>query len=326
MRLLSRFLLISCSFFLISACTGEQKPLVQWQPAKDGAYAADISDNGKLALISDISRGLSLWDLEQQAPIHRWDLGDEFDDQVFITKFAEGHDFAIAASRDAFGIWDVNSGDPIGYWLISDSSIRDVALSKGARYVLLGMGDGKVIHLDLRTGRRLEFQGHSERINAVAMSANGRFALTGGNDHQALLWDTQSAQIIQRFPHQGRISMVALAPEGNLAFTADSGDQAKLWRIPSGEQHSKLKFTARQNIFSHVRFVNDGQWLLTGSAARKLSLWHVDSGQPLQHWKVKPSQNAGPQSAVVYSANLLDKQGVVSASSSGFVEVWPIEQ
>ncbi|BEU01615.1 hypothetical protein OAG1_04150 [Agarivorans sp. OAG1] len=311
---------------LLSSCSDDAPPLSSWQQATDGAYAADFSSDGSLSLVSSIHHGLSLWDVKQQRQLFQWDHQNQQNNQVFLVKIAEGQQFAISASRDDFVVWDINSGQALGYWKLSESSIRDIALSSNGQQVLIGLGDGKVIHLNLVSGRRLEFLGHSEKINAVALSANGRYALTGGNDYQALFWDTQTAQVILRFPHQGRVSSVALESDGKYAFTSDNGKLARVWALPSGEQVSKLKLTARQNIFSYVSFTNNGEWLITGSAARKLSLWHVASGQALQDWLVTPTKKTRPKSAVVYSAAMLDNGQLASASSSGLVEIWQVKK
>ncbi|MGY5451796.1 WD40 repeat domain-containing protein [Agarivorans sp. MS3-6] len=319
-------LLVIFSFsILVTACSDDSTPSVSWQQATDGAYAATLSTDGSLSLVSSVHHGLSLWDVKQQRQLFQWDHQNQANNQVFLVKIAEGNRYAISASRDDFVVWDINNGQALGYWTLGQSSIRDIALSENGQQVLIGLSEGKVIHLDLMSGRRLEFLGHTEKVNAVALSANGRYALTGGNDYQALFWDTQSAQVILRFPHQGRVTMVALESNGQYAFTADTGKLARIWAIPSGEQVSQLKLTARQNIFTYVNFAKQGEWLITGSAARKLSLWHVKTGQALQHWLVTPKQKTRPKSAVVYAGAMLDNDQLVSASSSGLIEVWNIK-
>ncbi|WP_411994099.1 WD40 repeat domain-containing protein [Agarivorans sp. DSG3-1] len=325
MTIIKLFVIYSFTL-LLTSCSDDSPPVRSWEQATDGSYAADFSSDGSLSLVSSIHHGLSLWDVKEQRQLFQWDHQNQANNQVFLVKIAEGNRYAISASRDDFVVWDIASGRALGYWKLSESSIRDIALTSNGQQVLIGLGDGKVIHLDLLSGRRLEFLGHSEKINTVALSANGRYALTGGNDYQALFWDTQTAQVILRFPHQGRVSSVALESNGKYAFTADNGKLARIWAIPSGEQVSQLKLTARQNIFSYVSFANQGEWLLTGSAARKLSVWHVASGQALQHWLVTPTKKTRPKSAVVYSAAMLDNGQLASASSSGLVEVWELKK
>jgi WD40 repeat protein len=324
-------LLKSALFFLailivLPSCSQEDKPSLKLEQAIDGAYAADISDDGRLSLMSSIHHGISLWQTQPGKLLYQWHHNGQDDNDVFIVRIAPGSRFAITASRNDFVVWNTETGQAKGFWTIGQSSIRDVALSSNGQLVLAGLGDGKVLHINLETGRRLEFLGHSEKINSVAMSANGRYALTGGNDYQALLWDTQTAQVIQRFKHSGRVTSVALDSEGRYAFSADTGQEARVYAIPSGKLISQLKAHSRQDILTHVRFVNDAKWILTGSPSRQLRLWHTASGQLLQRWRVTPRKDSRPESAVVYSSAIMDNGSIISAASSGLLEFWTINK
>ena len=72
-------------------------------------------------------------------------------------------------------VWSLEDGEAQGFYSISDSEIRDIAVSNGGRYVLIGREDGQAEHVDLQTGRRILFLGHTDKINAVALSPNGRY-------------------------------------------------------------------------------------------------------------------------------------------------------
>lgn len=308
---------------LLTACSEERVPVTQIEHATNGAYAADISRDGKLSVVSSIHHGLSLWDNQQNLVKFQWRLSDEANNAVFITRFSDNGTHVVTASRDEFAVWDTTSGESKGFYKIRQSNIRDIALSNTGRYVLYGLANGVVVHVDLTTGRRLEFLGHTEKINAVDISANGHYALTGGNDYTAYLWDTRTAQVVHKFTHPSRVTMVKLERNGRLAFTADSQKQANVWQIQTGEAISRLRYLARQEVFSSARFVADGKYLLTGSPARQVLLWDVVSGKQLQKWHVSPRKNSRPKSAVVYSATLVDQQ-VITESSAGLLEYWPV--
>ncbi|MGL5331707.1 MAG: WD40 repeat domain-containing protein, partial [Aeromonas veronii] len=192
------------------------------------------------------------------------------------------------------------------------------------RYVLIGREDGKAEWLDTRSGRRLQFLGHTEQVNTVDLSANGRYALTGGNDYSAYLWDTRSGQVIWRFNHGGRVIMARLEPSGRYAFTADSS-RASIWDLKTGKEVSQLQYDHRFEVYTSARFANDGKWLITGAPSRQLSLWQVSDGALLQSWRVSPQPKVKPPSAVVYGVALRDNSHLVSASSSGLAEIWTIK-
>ncbi len=82
-----------------------------------------------------------------------------------------------------------------------------------------------------------------------------------------------------------------------------------------------MHFIERQWVFTSAKFSDDGKYLLTGSPARRLALWDVNTGNVVKEWRVAPSSGPAPQSAVVYGIGFIGND-VVSISSSGNLEHW----
>ena len=319
------FFILPCLTFILS-CSQSDTPLNQYEHAVEGAFAAEISQNGDYSIISSIHHGLSLWDNRKNKLLYQWQHRNSESNDVYIVRISADNSFALSASRSEFAIWDINSGQSIGFYQVNDSPIRDIRISANGRYVLYGQVNGKVVHIDFQTGRRLEMPIHSEKVNSVDLSANGLYALSGGNDHRAFLWNTETAQIIQQFNFKNRVSMVKLEDQGRYAFVADNQKSSQIWNIETGELQSTLIYSARQSIFSSVRFINDGNQLLTGNGTKVLNLWDIDSGLSLQQWTVTARKATRPKTAVVYSATLWDGDKIASESSAGFLEIWPIKK
>ena len=311
---------------LLACQPSSKQPIERWQHAVEGAYAANISNDGKLSVVSSIHHGISLWDIEKNALMYNWSQQqDNADNLVLAADIADNNSHVLIASRTNFSLWNTKSGESEGYWQIDDSTIRDIALANDGQYILIGKSDGKVVHLSPQSGRRIEFLGHQEKINSVDMLPNGRIALSGSNDFVAYVWDTQSGQVIYRFNHPSRVTMVALDPKGRFAFTADSKKSANIWDLTTGQLISQLQYTNRQEVFSAVRFSPDGKYLATGAPSRKISIWQIDSGKRLTSWRVTPRDDIRPAGAVVYSVAFSDNSHILSESSSGFAELWPID-
>lgn len=308
----------------MSACQPVgKKPLERWQHAVEGAYAANISNDGKLSVVSSIHHGISLWDIEKNALKFNWSQQqDTADNLVLATDIADNNSHVLTASRTNFSLWNVTSGASEGFWQIDGSNIRDIAVANNGTYILFGKSDGKVVHMTPKSGRRIEFLGHQEKVNSVDMLPNGRIAISGSNDFVAYVWDTQSGQVIYRFNHPSRVTMVAFDAKGRYAFTADSKKSANIWDLKNGQLISQLKYTNRQEVFSSVRFSPDGQYLVTGAPSRKVSIWQVSSGKRLTSWRVTPRKDIRPAGAVVYSVAFSDNNYILTESSSGFAELW----
>jgi WD40 repeat protein len=321
-------LIISCylSFFLAACSDNNSPPKEQWIHAVEGAYAANISNDGKFSIVSSIHHGISLWDLTNNALKYSWSQQqDSADNLVLVADISDNNSHAITASRTNFALWNISNGKSEGYWQVRESNIRDIALSNDGNYVLIGKSNGTVVHLAVDTGRRLEFLGHQERINSIDMLPNGRIAISGSNDFVAYVWDTQSGQVIYRFNHPSRVTKVALDPKGRYAFTADSKKDAHIWDLKTGKKISALQYFNRQEVFSSVQFSQDGGSLLTGAPSRKVSLWQIGTGKRVKSWRVTPRQDIRPAGAVVYSVAFRDNNHIITESSAGFGELWQIK-
>lgn len=313
---------------LLIACQPVNKdPIQRWQHAVDGAYAANISNDGKYSAVSSIHHGISLWDIKKNALIYSWSQQqNNADNLVLAVDITDNNSHVLTASRNQFSIWNISSGQSEGFWQISDTTIRDIAIANNASAALIGQSNGVVLHVSPTTGRRLEFLGHKEKVNSVDMLPNGRIAISGGNDFVAYVWDTQSGQVIYRFNHPSRITFVALDPKGRFAFTADSKKSANIWDLKTGELISQLKYSNRQEVYSAVQFSPDGLFLATGAPSRKVSIWDLHTGKRLKNWRVTPRKDIRPAGAVVYSIAFSDNSHLLTESSSGYAELWPISQ
>lgn len=318
-------LLLGVSLFGCSPSS--DKPIKRFQHAIEGSYAGNISNDGNWSVISSIHHGISVWDLDKNALKYQWaQKQDSSDNLVLAIDISDNNSHTLTASRENFALWNMNTGRSEGYWQVRESNIRDIAVSNNGDYLLIGKGNGVVVHVAVDTGRRLEFLGHKEKINTVDMMPNGRVAISGGNDFIAYVWDTSSGQVIYQFNHTSRVSQVALDSQGRFAFSADSMKSAHIWNLKTGELISKLKGTKRHEVFSSVSFSPDGKTLVTGAASSKVSVWDIATGKRTASWHVTPKEANRPTGAVVYSLAFSDNNTLITESSSGYAELWQIPQ
>lgn len=322
MKYLYLFTIITGCLSLTACSLPETEPEEVFQQAKEGAYAADISPDGTISVVSGVDNGINVWQLPDNKPLFNWSHQGEGNNLVANVHISADAKYVVTSDREAFAIWSVETGEPTGFWRIDESTIRDVAISDGGRVVLVGRANGKVMAFEPATGRRIEFLGHQERINSVDISPNGRYALSGGNDYVAYLWDTETGQVIHTFPHPSRVSKVALDDQGRYVFTADSQQKSQIWDVQTGEPISTLQYIARQKIFTDAVFSDDGKYLLTGSPSRNVTLWDVKTGEQVSSWKVAPREGQSLPTAVVYAVGFEPNNQIITVSSSGLAEYW----
>ncbi len=317
------YIFITLVFILLTGCNKADDYIqTSMQLSEQGAYATAIANDNSIAIVSGINSGIVVWDLVNKQPKYHWSHRAKDANVVMDISIGFDSNYAVTADRRAFVLWDLRSGEPEGFWRIDHSSIRDTAVANDGRAVLIGRGNGQVLFFEPDTGRRLEFLGHSEKINSVDISPNGRYALTGGNDYTAHLWNTDSGQVIYTFNHPSRVTKVKLDPQGRYAFTADSQKMARIWDLSNGKVVSALDYMARQKIFTTVRFSADGSLLATGSPSRNVTVWDVASGQAKAYWSVTANPRSRYASAIVHDVSFDLQNHINTASSSGVLEHW----
>lgn len=315
---------LSASVFV--SCGGlSDVPVSSYRHAEGGSHASHISADNTIAVVSTIENGITVWDLDTNDKKYVWRHQDDGSNSVTNIHIAFDNSYVVTSDREAFALWDLNIGEPEGFWRIDEASIRDIAVSNQGRGILVGRGNGKVMFFEPKTGRRLEFFGHQEKINSVDISPNGFYALSGGNDYLAYLWDTRTGQVIHKFDHPSRVTKVSLDDQGRYAFTADSKRDARVWDLVTGKKVSNLQYKSRQRIFTTAVFSDDGKYLLTGSPARRINRWDVKTGKELNEWRVSAREGSKPTSAVVHDVGFIGDTDIISESSSGLLEKWKIE-
>ena len=144
-----------------ASCTiPESTPISRHSFAEEGVYAANLNARAGLAIISQVSGDIKVFNTETLQEIYSWRHQGEGINLVDIVKISDDGTFAVTAENEAFAVWNLETGEPIGYWRIDQSSIRDIAISNGGSSILIGKADGSVMFFEPFTERRIEFIAH----------------------------------------------------------------------------------------------------------------------------------------------------------------------
>lgn len=315
--------LLSLLMLILSACNTGEKSVEEAQHTAIGTLDAVISVDAKYAIVSSVNHGVGYWDLTNNVLLFSWKHDNDQAEAIVATNISPDSSRAITADSRNFTIWNTTSGKAYGYWR-APAKIRAVAISNKGRYVLLGLEDGRAIHIDMNTGRRLEFIGHREEaVASVDLSANGLWAFTGGADYRAILWNTKTGKPKRLFEHKTRVTKLRLSASGKQAFTAGTLGNAHIWDLTNGEKITSLKLKKREYIIVSASFSHDDQRIATGAPGKDISLWDVATGQRLTRWQARTRKQWKPSGAIIYAlAFTQDDQYLYSESSAGFGEKW----
>ena len=312
------FTLVFCTL-LITAC--QPKAIQTHQLITEPSYDASLSEQGDLALVSTANSGLQLWDLKTNQQKFTWIYG-EANNSAVDTSISPNQAFAASMSRSSVALWKISDGSSLGWWSLPSSGQSVAVANNGA--LLIGLNDGSVMSFRPNGGSLIKFLGHTEKVNSVSLSADGRLALTSSNDQHAILWNAITGQPIHDWQLDNRIISVALNRSGSLSFIGDSTNIAKIIDNKRGESISQLKILRRKMNFSTARFSNNDTMLITGTPAREVILWNVETGRKIANWQVQRTKRAQIKGAVVYSVANSDPNQIISISSNGLVETWPL--
>ncbi|MFT5521599.1 MAG: hypothetical protein ACI9IA_002200 [Enterobacterales bacterium] len=306
----------------LAACQQSSTPLSQVRHSAIATYDADISDDGKYSLIASVNHDAGLWDLENDVLLYSWSHSKETDIGIIAVDISPDGSRAVTATEKDMAVWDTQTGKNLGFYSLPESDLRDIAISDRGDSLIMGLGDGRIIHLSLVTGRRLEFLAHGEAINSVDISPNGRYVLSGANDYRALFWDSKSGQILQQWKHNSRVTLVSLSRDGSKAFSAGNKANAMIWDIKTGLKISQLDLAQRQYVLSSARFSSDNKQLLTGAPSRQLMLWNAQDGLALKQIRVGIRKTNRPTGAIIYAVGFNAQGDLLSESSAGLGERW----
>ncbi len=322
-----RFMLRTLKIVLLSvtllACSPAAELIERNERTSSRVQAAAISKNGSFSLVSTTEEGLRLFDTQSGQLLHNWQQEDGGISQIIAISFSDDGNVVLAASRMTVVLWSTVNGEVLGAWRNDDSFILDVAVSNHGEHIVLARNDGIVILFEPKTGRRVEFQAHTDRVNQVEISANGQYVLSGSNDHQAILWRTDPVQIVHHFPIEGRITRLAMDSAGRYAFVS-SGVSANLYNLVSGKLQQSLDIRANQKVFSSAAFSADSQWLLTGTASRLIEFWDVTTGERVCHWRIDGRAGEHPPRAAIIALGFINAQTIAIETSAGFGELWQL--
>ncbi|MBT4838866.1 MAG: hypothetical protein HON94_16130 [Methylococcales bacterium] len=317
-------LVLFCIGFL-TGCNDASKPEKQWTHAVNSMYSAAISIDGHFAVVSSINHGTGYWGLAKNQRLYTWSHGKKDEQAILHVAISSDNSHVVTADKNSFVVWDTLKGTSIGYWKMK-SHIKSVAISNRGRYVLIGLVNDKAQHIDLLTGRRLEFLGHEGTINYVDLSSDGKYALTMANDYKVLFWNTKTAQVIHSWQYDARIRLGLISPSLKYAFISVTGSTFDVWDLNTGKKVSKLEGGTREGIISAAAFSKNEERLVTGSADGTIRLWQVSSGKRLQTWLSKVKRFFIPNGAIIYAVGFShNQQSVITEASSGKGQVWKID-
>ncbi len=210
-----------------------------------------------------------------------------------------------------------------GVALGHEAPVESVAFSPDGTRLLSASTDGGLILWDAETAQPLLLlQAHILPVTSVVFTPDGQGALSGSWDQSVILWDLQAGEPIQTFGglgsdagHRGRVSAVRVSTDGVRAVSG-STDGLIVWDLMAGEL---LRRIPQAGAVEALDISPDGQQALVGTEDNNVTLWDLNTGQPLGDF-------AGHLASVRAVAFSRDGKQALSASRDGAVLLWDLTE
>ena len=222
-------------------------------------------------------------------------------DVIANLEFSPDGALLATASRDqSVKLWDIDKGVLVTSYVDLGDRIQDIEFSPDGEYLLIGLGE----------------------------AGNFPDGSDSPADSSAYLWDLRNRTQAQLYAgHDNWVWAADISPDGTLVasgsgplFGPDSVDvldaTVRVWDAETGEELMVLE--GHEDTVDSVRFLPDGQHLLSAAWDGTIRRWDLETGDEIQRYTV--------EDASVFMIDLLPNGAqFVSGSSDAIIRLWDIE-
>ena len=227
-------------------------------------------------------------------------------DVIANLEFSPDGGLLATASRDqSVKLWDIEKGVLVTSYVDLGDRIQDIEFSPDGEYLLIGLGE----------------------------AGNYPDGQDNPADSSAYMWDLRNRTQEQVYAGHSNWTWTAdISPDGSLVasgsgplfFPASIDDldaSVRIWDASTGRQAIALQ--GHSNTVDSVKFLPDGQRLLSASWDGTIRLWDLETGREAQRYNIPHEADTAPPR--VYMIELLPNgEQFVSGSQDGLIRLWDI--
>jgi WD40 repeat protein len=206
------------------------KEVRHWEgPAKDPAWCAACSPDGKTVAVGYREHPIYLWDPNTTGKPRR--LAGPSQGAAAVAFAADGRTLVSTGADGSVHRWEAATGKEVENFSFRPGA--PMVFSPGGQVLAVGNHDGSISLWDTATGQVVRrFQGHADAVYALAFSADGRALASGGADPLVRVWEVISGQELRRFAgHYGPVTAVGFFPDGRTLASGSTDTTLLTWDV-----------------------------------------------------------------------------------------------
>lgn len=316
----TRVLLFSLIVTFLAACQPMGKPPVtQVEHAQGGAFAAEVSTSGTHAVISTLYHGVALWDLNRQGLKYQWshnidtqpltfDEGESTpimsnENFIFALGIADNDSHAVLADKHNFSLWDINSGENVGFWQVRKSKVKineDAGSNAWVNRNNPASDDPKASQIEIIDPVKCidvnEANGEQCRIigtvRDIDVSNDGKHIVIGKSNGMVTHITVESGRRLEFLGHQtnlldendepvqinNAINSLDMSPNGRYVLTGSSDTNAYLWDTKTGQALHQFRHGSRVTF---VALDPKARYAFTADSKKQSRIWDLKTGKAI---------------------------------------------
>lgn len=247
-----------------------------------------------------------------------------FDTKGVLSTFATSTDGEWVATGDVSGnvaVWDILDGSELMRFEKISGPIRSMAFSPDRRLLAAAAADRSISVWDLEK-RTLLFKlvKHSLDINKIIFSPAGDYIISGGDDFRIMVWDVETGELVNNYQAAQKINDLDISLDGMTLVLAMNNATIEIWNFQSGKKIGEIKDIKIVDPYTFIKFLPNGQLILTGSADGVVRLWSV-----LSYGKVWETPVRLPAASPVRTISISSAGTKFAVMyEDGLAEIWSI--